>query len=837
VQLLLLRPFTTAFQATRQPFLAIQSMLCLTRFVVFVCLELLPTHEAKLDFMAAPASIQLTTPPAHEDRQPNTKPNQEIRAEDSSVRPQSLDGLMKGSRHAKLVNELRSSVVRIEKIETVVNWFEPYGDTKKSASVGTGFAVKLFDDDQEIPPNTDEDPIFITNAHVARNAESLRLQLSAIGQRSFPAHVPVIYDVHDLAIVKLDEPKEFMKYLNASNVKLRVLRVRKHEVSLGLNAIAIGFPLASKTLKLSMGVIAGTESFEGHTVLQCTAPISPGNSGGPLLQVGDEEAVGDAVDVVGVNFAAIPDHAAENVNYVVPALHIRQIIRRFWDGEKERQEALAKEDPQKKALRANLRGENGPEAQQEVYKKLMMQSGGDPNVMREIVGSQPGNKHVSLRLAPLAIVAVPSDEATYTFGKCSEGVFIPLVEEKSALAAANPPVQAMSFITKVNDVTLDNFGAGRVEREYLKDPLPFTSMLQMQERVEGNNTIKVCRNGEISEHTLSMDWQRGFETGVREVREPYYEQQAFDYEVFAEVTIMQMSINHIAMLMRVIPSFDRWLSAEGIREPKLLVTKVQPGGYGASVLSRGMVLSTVMGEKVRTLEDYRRVFEKANSNVWSLETERGVVYRVDFTEAMHDQLERVQGGDKFLMTPAVMKWCQKMMAAEQSKNPQGQGQNIFGGDQVNQLKEMQKEATGSLMELKQVQIQRGTQAQSVSRLRGVSIHQGSHTARTKKWRSRPLTALAAAALEESSVPSQAPVAAAFAWRSQEWQPDLPWQAAIPERSPWPWRPQNRGVVAGQTSVRLLASEAMTGTSPIGLEERSSVLLDDIRMQLRSDTFI
>jgi len=827
----LLRPFTSASQATRQPRLAIQSMLYPTRFALLVALALWPGHEAEIDLEAAPAAIQMTTPRPHK---PNPWPNQEIQPFNddpgSSLRTQSLDG----SRHAKLVNELRSSVVRIEKIETIVNWFEPYGDTKKSASVGTGFAVKLIDeenDKQEIPPNTDEDPIFITNAHVARNAESLQLQLSAIGQRSFGAHVPVIYDVHDLAIVKLDQPKEFMQYLNESNVKLRVLRIRKHEVSLGLSAIAIGFPLGSKTLKLSMGVIAGTESFEGHTVFQCTAPISPGNSGGPLLQVGDEEAVGDAVDVLGVNFAAIPDHAAENVNYVVPALHIRQIIHKFWDGEKKRQEELAKEDPKKKAMKANLRGENGPQAQQEAYKQLMTQSGGDPSVMREIVGGISENQHVSLRLAPLEIVAVPSDEATYAYGKCTKGVFLTIVEEKSALAAAIPPVKALSFITEVNGVTLDNFGQGRVEGEYLKDPLPFTSMLQMQDRIEGTNTIKVCRGGKVTEHTLSMGWQDRFETGVREVREPFYEQQAFDYEVFAEVTIMQMSINHIAMLMEVIPSFDRWLTPEGIKEPKLLVTKVQPGGYGSSVLARGMVLSTVNGEKVKTLEDYRRVFEKPNGSVWSLETERGVVYRVDFTEMMHQQLERVQGGEKFLMTPAVMAWCQKMMAAQQAKHPEGQGQIIIGDGQENK-------GSVNLMELRQVQLQHGTQAQSSSRLRVASIHQGSHIARTTKWRSLPLTALAAAAVKGASVPDQAPVATAFARRRQDWQPDLPLRAALPERSPWPWRrPSKRGAAAGPGGVRLLVSEAMSGTSPIGLDRGSSALLDDMRLQLRYDTFI
>jgi len=814
-------------------------------------LALSPVHEAKLDFVAANAMMQSTTPPAAVDKTPQVqvdeqKQTQEImkafheKVSPVSVRSQSLDGLKPGSKHAELVNELRSSVVRIEKIETVVNWFEPYGDTKKSASVGTGFAAKLVNEDtqEEIPPNTDEDPIFITNAHVARNAESLRLQLSAIGQRSFTAHVPVIYDIHDLAIVKLDQPKEFMAYLEANKVKLRVLRVRKHEAALGLSVIAIGFPLASKTLKLSMGVIAGTESFEGHTVLQCTAPISPGNSGGPLLQVDDDQApMGDAVDVVGVNFAAIPDHAAENVNYVVPALHIRQIIYRFRDVEKKRQEREAQKPPEERDMRARLRGEKGQQAQREVLENLLKQYRGDYNKVQEIVAnSAPENEHVSIRLAPFGISEVPADEAIYAFGKCGDGVFIPTVEEKSAFAAADPPVEAMSFITEVNGVTLDNFGAGRVEGGYLKDPLPFTSMLQMQERVEESNFVKVCRNGESKEHKLSMDWQDSFETGVREVREPFFEQAAFDYEVFAEVTIMQMSINHIALLMHSIPSFDRWLTPEGIKEPKLLVTRVQPGGYAASVLARGMVLSTVNGKKVKTLEDYRQAFETDN-NVWSLETERGVVYKVAFEELMRDQLERVQGGDKFLLTKAVYKWAQKMMAKQQATHPQAQiVMNTQGKDEF-QDDRIEDDSNVSFMELKQTRVQHLTKAQTSSRLRAASsTHQGSHKAGTRKWQSLPLAELAAAAAMEPPLPGQASIETRFAWRSQEWHPDLPRQAAIPERSPWPWRPLKRRL-PGQRQVRLLASEATSGASPMGLKESSDALLDDIRMQLESDAFI
>jgi len=394
-------------------------------------------------------------------------------------------------------------------------------------------------------------------------------------------------------------------------------------------------------------------------------------------------------------------------------------------------------------------------------------------------------------------------------------------------------------------------------------------MLQMQERVEGSNRVKVCKNGETKEHTLSMDWQESFETGVREIREPFFEQAAFDYEVFAEVTIMQMSINHIALLMSMIPSFDRWLTPEGIKEPKLLVTRVQPGGYAASVLARGMVLSTVNGKKVKTLEDYRQAFD-ANSSVWSLETERGVVYKVDFEETMHDQLERVQAGEKYLLTPAVFKWAQKMMAKEQAEHPQPQmimnteGQDGFQGE-VEEATSATTPATTlastaastsastsattpatmpattvsnnvSFMELKQTRVQHRTGAQSSSRLRVAAAHKGSYKAGTRKWQPLSLAKLAASAVRHLSLPGQTPVTTRFASRSQEWQPDLPRQAAAPERSPWSWRPRNQRL-PGQSKVRLLASEATSGTSPIGLKDSSKALLEEVRKQLQSDAFI
>lgn len=55
----------------------------------------------------------------------------------------------------------------------------------------------------------------------------------------------------------------------------------------------------------------------GNICIQSTAPISPGNSGGPLLDTAGRE-------VVGVNFAKATK--GENINYVIPVWRVKQMV-------------------------------------------------------------------------------------------------------------------------------------------------------------------------------------------------------------------------------------------------------------------------------------------------------------------------------------------------------------------------------------------------------------------------------------------------------------------------------------------------------------------------------
>jgi hypothetical protein len=204
--------------------------------------------------------------------------------------------------------------------------------------VGSGLAVEI-----EGVPNLDKDPIFITNAHVVRDAHDVQVQLPAIGQQSFEAFVPVICDDFDLAVVQLVEPTKFLEALKKARAdkELKDLQafpvLPKRKWSLGEEVASVGFPLGSTSLKLSRGVISGTEEVGDFICYQTTAPISPGSSGGPLFGL---DSKGE-LQVVGATFASAASRGAQNTNYVVPTIAISQVLEEYKEERKKAEAAKA----------------------------------------------------------------------------------------------------------------------------------------------------------------------------------------------------------------------------------------------------------------------------------------------------------------------------------------------------------------------------------------------------------------------------------------------------------------------------------------------------------------
>jgi serine protease Do len=134
------------------------------------------------------------------------------------------------------------------------------------------------------------DGLVITNAHVAANAPSVVTLVMADGKTEIPADVVgFAKNGVDLAVLKINGRR-----------KLPFLRLGDgRSIRVGDQVFAIGTPLAERNLNtLTTGIVS---ALRADSLVQHSAAINSGNSGGPLLNgAGELVGVNTAVAVVPV---------------------------------------------------------------------------------------------------------------------------------------------------------------------------------------------------------------------------------------------------------------------------------------------------------------------------------------------------------------------------------------------------------------------------------------------------------------------------------------------------------------------------------------------------------
>jgi V8-like Glu-specific endopeptidase len=177
-----------------------------------------------------------------------------------------------------IVKESSPAIVRIEAGE---------------AKVGTGFVV-------------DKAGIVATNLHVIEGETQIKVR--TFDGTQYPVMSIAGMDRgHDLALLRIN-PKKPMPTLSLGD---------SSQVSAGDQIIAIGNPLGVFDYSVSAGLISQVRPLsEDLTILQISAPISPGSSGGPLFNQFGE--------VIGVTTAIITQ--GQNINLAVPANYLRPML-------------------------------------------------------------------------------------------------------------------------------------------------------------------------------------------------------------------------------------------------------------------------------------------------------------------------------------------------------------------------------------------------------------------------------------------------------------------------------------------------------------------------------
>ena len=152
-----------------------------------------------------------------------------------------------------------------------------------------------------------------TNFHVVDGAKSIIVHgVNGDASSDFTASVVATDKTNDLAIIRITDSR----FTGFGSIPYAI---RSQMADVGEDIWVLGYPLTQilgNEIKLTNGVVSSRSGFQGDVATyQISAPVQPGNSGGPLF---DSKG-----NIVGVVNAGVP--GAENVGYAIKTSYLRNL--------------------------------------------------------------------------------------------------------------------------------------------------------------------------------------------------------------------------------------------------------------------------------------------------------------------------------------------------------------------------------------------------------------------------------------------------------------------------------------------------------------------------------
>lgn len=173
-------------------------------------------------------------------------------------------------------------------------------DNKIERWSGTGFALN--------------NGYIITNYHVIDNAKTIIIHgINGDFNNTYSATVVGIDKNNDLALLKISDSS----FNGFGSIPYSISSTTSE---VGEDVYVLGYPLTTTMgdeIKLTTGIISSKTGFHGDvSQYQISAPIQPGNSGGPLF-----DKKGNIIGIVSAKH-----EGAENVGYAIKTLYLRNLV-------------------------------------------------------------------------------------------------------------------------------------------------------------------------------------------------------------------------------------------------------------------------------------------------------------------------------------------------------------------------------------------------------------------------------------------------------------------------------------------------------------------------------
>lgn len=165
-----------------------------------------------------------------------------------------------------------------------------YDETDRFLGSGSGFVVR--------------DGRIVTNYHVLKGAYRVEVLSESGGLMLTTDYMEAFSEFHDLALLPAIKS-------SASRIPLA-----SKKPQIGTKVFVIGSPLGLLVNTVSDGIVSGYRSDPAPVLMQLTAPVSPGSSGGPVVN-----AAGELVGVVVSQLVV-----GQNLNFAVPVDSLKSLL-------------------------------------------------------------------------------------------------------------------------------------------------------------------------------------------------------------------------------------------------------------------------------------------------------------------------------------------------------------------------------------------------------------------------------------------------------------------------------------------------------------------------------
>ena len=204
------------------------------------------------------------------------------------------------------LNAKTIGMVEISSFIKIYPTIEDYHASRESiensvSKSGTGFALS-------------SDGYIVTNNHIVENAKKIIIiGIQGNFDQEYDAKIKVTDPKNDIAILKIEDNSFRTLGLPQYSFDLNTIDV-------GNSVYVLGYPLRATMgdeIKLTSGIISSKSGYEGDvTSYQISAPVQPGNSGGPVF-----DSKGNIVGIVNAKYIG-----AENVTYAIKTSYLRNLI-------------------------------------------------------------------------------------------------------------------------------------------------------------------------------------------------------------------------------------------------------------------------------------------------------------------------------------------------------------------------------------------------------------------------------------------------------------------------------------------------------------------------------